>query len=343
MHAKSGISRRHIVSMASAVSGLVLSSSVRHVFAQPTGAGAAALDVRDPGLHDLLAQTATVTRIAGGLRFTEGPVWRGNALLFSDIPSKRIVRWRRLPEGPELTTFATGSCNGLTLDRQGRVLVAEHDGRRVTRVADDGSRTVLAEQYQGKRLSSPNDLVVKSDGAIYFTDPPFALRPIAPGASRPAGWWKAAIPGKEVTSNGLYRLTPDGALELLIDDFALPNGLAFSPDESVLYVDDTEHKHIRAFDVLPDGKLTRSRVLVDIVSDEPGFMDGLKVDLKGNVFCTGPGGVWVCRPNGEVLGRILVPEVPSNLAWGEDGSVLFITARTSVYRVQTTTRGALLG
>ncbi len=343
MHAQNSISRRQIVSMASAVGGLALSGKVRHAFAQPPGASAASLDVRSPGLHDLIAQTATVTRIAGGLRFTEGPVWRGNSLLFSDIPSKRIVRWRRLPEGPELTTFATGSCNGLTLDRQGRVLVAEHDGRRQTRVADDGSRTVLAEQYQGKRLSSPNDVVVKSDGSIYFTDPPFALVPAPVGTRRPAGWWKATIPGKEVTSNGLYRLTPNGTLELLSDDFALPNGLAFSPDETVLYVDDTEHKHIRAFDVLPDGKLTRSRIFADLTSDEPGFLDGLKVDLQGNVFCTGPGGVWVCRPTGEVLGRILAPEVPSNLAWGEDGSVLFITARTSVYRVQTTTRGALLG
>ena len=302
----------------------------------------ASLDVRNPGLHDLIAANTPVVRIAGGLGFTEGPVWRGTYLLFSDIPNKRIVRWRRLPEGPELTTYATGSSNGLTLDRQGRVLAAEHDGRRVTRVADDGTRTVLAERFQGKRLNSPNDIVVKSDGAIYFTDPPFAVQPSTPGMPRPAGWWTATIPGKELLSNGVYRLTADGTLQLLVDDFALPNGLAFSPDESVLYVDDSGQKHIRAFDVLPDGKLTHSRILVDMASEDPGVPDGLKVDLQGNVFCTGPGGVWVCRPKGEVLGRILVPEVPANLAWGEDGSVLFITARTSVYRLQTTTRGALL-
>src|SRR5262245_56167672 len=128
------------------------------------------LETRDTGLHHLVSPDAVVERVAGGLTFTEGPIWRGGALLFSDIPNKRIVRWRRLPEGPELTTYARGTSNGLTLDRQGRVLAAEHDGRRVSRVADDGSRTVLAERFEGKRLNSPNDIVVKSDGAVYFTD-----------------------------------------------------------------------------------------------------------------------------------------------------------------------------
>jgi gluconolactonase len=300
------------------------------------------LEVRDPGLHDLLAADAAIERIASGLTFTEGPVWRGTHLLFSDIPNKRIVRWRRLPEGPELTTFATGMSNGLTLDRQGRVLAAEHAGRRVTRVADDGARTVLAEQFQGKRLNSPNDIVVKSDGSIYFTDPPYAVQPSTPGVPRPAGWWIKPIPGREQPCNGVYRLAPEGTLRLLVDDFALPNGLAFSPDESVLYIDDSAHKHIRAFEVRPDGTLTGSRVLLDMASEDPGVPDGLKVDVRGNVFCTGPGGVWVCRPDGALLGRIVLPELPANLAWGEDGSVLFLTARTSVYRLPTRTRGALL-
>jgi gluconolactonase len=303
----------------------------------------APLEVRDPSLHDLVAPDAAIERIAGGLIFTEGPVWRTGHLLFSDIPNKRIVRWRRLPEGPELTTYATGMSNGLTLDRQGRVLAAEHDGRRVTRVADDGTRTVLAEQYLGKRLNSPNDIVVKSDGAVYFTDPPYGVRPAPPGTVRPAGWWTQPIPGKEQASNGVYRLTPDGTLRLVADDFALPNGLAFSPDESVLYIDDSAHKHIRAFDVAPDGSLTRGRILLDMKSDDPGVPDGLKVDVRGNVFCTGPGGVWVCRPDGALLGRIVLPELPANLAWGEDGSVLFLTARTSVYRLATKTRGTLPG
>jgi gluconolactonase len=300
------------------------------------------LEVHDPGLHDLIASDAAIERIAGGLTFTEGPVWRGTHLLFSDIPNKRIVRWRRLPEGPELTTFATGMSNGLTLDRQGRVLAAEHDGRRVTRIADDGVRTVLAEGFQGKRLNSPNDIVVKSDGSIYFTDPPYAVQPSRPGVARPHGWWTQPIPGKEQPCHGVYRLAPDGTLHLLVDDFALPNGLAFSPDESVLYIDDSAHKHIRAFAVRPDGTLTNGRVLLDMASEDPGVPDGLKVDVRGNVFCTGPGGVWVCRANGALLGRIVLPELPANLAWGEDGSVLFLTARTSVYRLPTKTRGAIL-
>jgi len=300
------------------------------------------LDVRNPGLHDLIAPDAPIERIAGGLGFTEGPVWRQTHLLFSDIPNQRIVRWCRLPEGPELTTYATGSSNGLTLDRQGQVLAAEHGGRRVARVADDGTRTVLAERFQGKRLNSPNDIVVKSNGAIYFTDPPYAIQPGTPGMARPVGWWTDPIPGKEQPCNGVYRLTPDSALDLLADDFALPNGLAFSPDESVLYIDDSAHKHIRAFDVRPDGTLTNSRILLDMASEDPGVPDGLKVDLQGNVFCTGPGGVWVCRPDGLLLGRIILPELPANLAWGEDGSALFLTARTSVYRLPTKTRGALL-
>jgi len=299
------------------------------------------LEVHNPGLHDLIAPDASIERVAGGLTFTEGPVWRGASLLFSDIPNKRIVRWRRLPEGPELTTYATGMSNGLTLDRQGQVLAAEHDGRRVSRVADNGARTVLAEQFQGKRLNSPNDIVVKSDGSIYFTDPPYAIQPSTPGMARPAGWWTAPIPGKELPYNGVYRLTPNGTLDLLVDDFALPNGLAFSPDESLLYVDDSAHKHIRAFTVRADGTLTNSHILLDMASEELGVPDGLKVDLRGNVFCTGPGGVWVCSPDGALLGRIVLPELPANLAWGEDGSVLFLTARTSVYRLQTKRRGAL--
>jgi gluconolactonase len=303
----------------------------------------APLEARDPRLHDLVAPDTSIERVAGGLGFTEGPVWRRGELLLSDIPNQRVARWRRLPEGPELTTFARGTSNGLTLDREGRLLAAEHNGRRVSRIADDGTRTVLADRFQGKRLNSPNDLVVRSDGAVYFTDPPYGVQPSTPGVPRPEGWWKAAIAGKEQTCHGVYRLAPDGRLDLLVDDFALPNGLAFSPDETVLYIDDSAHKHIRALDVRPDGTLTGSRVLLDMASDDPGVPDGLKVDVQGNVFCTGPGGVWVCRPDGALLGRIVLPELPANLGWGEDGSVLYVTARTSVYRVPTRTRGALPG
>ena len=213
----------------------------------------------------------------------------------------------------------------------------------MTRVSDDGARSMLAERFEGKRLNSPNDIVVKSDGSIYFTDPPYAVRPVPPGTVRPAGWWTQPIEGKEQPCQGVYRITPDGTLHLLVDDFALPNGLAFSPDESVLYIDDSAHKHIRAFDVRSDGTLTGSRILLDMASPDPGVPDGLKVDVHGNVFCTGPGGVWVCRADGTLLGRIVLPELPANLAWGEDGTVLFFTARTSVYRMPTKTRGTLLG
>lgn len=303
------------------------------------------LEVRHPGLNDLIAADAPIERIAGGLVFTEGPVWRkrDHTLLFSDIPNNRIVRWRRLAEGPELTTFATGYSNGLTLDRSGQVLAAEHGGRGVARIDDSGKRSVLVDQFQGKRLNSPNDIVVKSDGAIYFTDPPYAVRSATPGAARPEGWWAAPIPGKEQACNGVYRLKPDGTLQLLVDNMALPNGLAFSPDESQLYIDDSAHKHLRVFDVRTDGTLTNSRVVLDMASSDPGVPDGLKVDAQGNVFSTGPGGVWVCRADGTLLGRIILPELPANLAWGEDGSVLFLTARTSVYRLQTKTRGVLTG
>jgi len=301
------------------------------------------LEMHDGRLHDLVAPDAVIERIAGGLTFTEGPVWRRGALLFSDIPNKRIARWRRLPEGPELTTYATGMSNGLTLDRQGHVLAAEHDGRRVSRVAEDGTRTVLADQFKGKRLNSPNDIVVRSDGSIYFTDPPYAVQPGTPGVPRPAGWWTKPIPGKEQPCNGVYRLGPDGSLHLVADDFTLPNGLAFSPDESMLYIDDSAEKHIRAFAVRPDGALGSGRVLLDMASEDLGVPDGLKVDRAGHVFCTGPGGVWVCDADGALLGRIVLPELPANLAWGEDGSVLFLTARTSVYRLPTKTRGVLPG
>src|SRR5499426_3546959 len=188
----------------------------------------APLEVYNPGLHDLIAPDDPIECIAGGLGFTEGPVWRRDHLLFSDIPNDRIARWRRLPEGPELTTYAKGMSNGLTLDRQGRVLAAEHYGRRVTRIADDGTRTVLAERFQGKRLNSPNDIVVKSDGTIYFTDPPYGVRPLPPGTVRPANWWTQPIEGREQPLQGVYRLTPDGTLAVVADDFALPNGLAFS-------------------------------------------------------------------------------------------------------------------
>src|SRR5262249_39684519 len=149
----------------------------------------------------------------------------------------------------------------------------------------------------------------KSDGSIYFTDPPYAVTAFL---DRVPGWWSAPLPGKQLTVNGVYRLAPDGELTLVADDFALPNGLAFSPDETILYVDDSDRKHIRAFDVHEDGSLANSRVVLDMASPDAGVPDGMKVDAAGNIFCTGPGGVWVARPTGELLGRIILPELPAN-------------------------------
>jgi gluconolactonase len=293
-------------------------------------------EVKSTALYELVPEEATAERVAGGFAFTEGPVWRGDALLFSDIRNNRIVRWRQLREGPEVTTFGLGQSNGLTLDGNGALLAAEHGGRRISRIAADGSRTTLADRYQGLRFNSPNDIVARSDGSIYFTDPPYA---VANRIVREPGWWSAMLPGKQLSFNGVYRLTPDGELTLLADDFHLPNGLAFSPDERVLYVDDSDRKHIRAFDVQADGTLANSRVLLDMASSDPGVPDGMKVDARGNLFCTGPGGIWACRPDGELLGRLRLPEIPSNLAWGEDWSNLFVTAQTSLYRIRTTTQG----
>lgn len=294
------------------------------------------LDARSDELYELVEETVDVERVAGGFAFTEGPVWRGDELLFSDIRKNRIVRWRQLREGPEVTTFSRGRSNGLTLDLEGKVLAAEHGGRRVSRVDPDGQRTSLVERYEGLRLNSPNDIVVKSDGSIYFTDPPYA---VSANVVRIKGWWEGELPGKQLDFNGVYRLAPDGTLTLLVNDFALPNGLAFSPDEKTLYIDDSERKHIRAFDVQADGSLANSRVLLDMASPDEGVPDGMKVDVDGNIFCTGPGGIWVCRPSGELLGRIVLPEIPANLAWGDDWCTLFVTARTSVYRIWTQTQG----
>lgn len=306
-----------------------------------------ALEVRSPALLELVGQDVVVERVAAGFAFTEGPVWKDGALLFSDIPNRRIVRWRRLPEGPEVTTFGLGHSNGLTLDGAGNLVAAGHGARSVSRIEADGTRTTLTDTFEGKRLNSPNDLVVKSDGSIYFTDPPFATSPGRGPSTTPTrepGWWSMMIPGKELSFNGVYRIGTDGELSLLVGDLGLPNGIAFAPDERTLYVDDGAAKQLLAFEVLADGTLGERSVLVDMsAADGEGALDGMKVDEAGTIFCTGPGGIWLCRPEGEVLGRIRVPEVPSNLAWGEDGSVLFVTARTSLYRVATKTRGRVLG
>lgn len=273
-------------------------------------------------------------QVACGFGFTEGPVWRGEELLFSDIPNSRTVRYRPGAGGAEISTFRhpTGNANGLTLDHQGRVLACEHSGRRVSRVGQDGKVETVADRYEGKRLNSPNDVVVRSDGTIYFTDPPYGL--------------PHHTEGKELPFNGVYRLDPAGKLHLLSDDFERPNGLAFSPDERTLYVDDSYKYHIRAFDVAPDGSLSGSHVFAELKPGpgEGGVPDGMKVDQEGNVYCTGPAGVWIFDPNGRKLGRIVMTEVPANLAWGDaDWQTLYVTARTSLYRIRLSVPGIPVG
>ena len=293
---------------------------------------APAIEVAHPALRDVLAEDAVIERVAAGFGFTEGPVWRGDHLLFSDIPNSRIVRWRHLPEGPEVTTFRTpsGHSNGHTLDHAGRLISCEHTTRRVTRTEADGSLTVLAERFDGQRLNSPNDVVVRSDGAIFFTDPPYGLGP--------------EEAGKECACNGVYRLDLDGTLTCLVEDFDRPNGLAFSPDERTLYVDDTRRNHIRAFDVDAAGTLQRGRLFAELRATERGGADGMKVDVAGRVWCTGPGGVWVFAADGAYLGRVRLPEIPANLAWGdEDWRTLYLTAQTGLYRLRVQTPGQTVG
>ena len=284
-----------------------------------------ALDVRDSRLLDLVDETATVERLATGCRFTEGPLWNviGNFLIFSDIPANTIRKWDAT-SGMTVFRKPSGKSNGLTYDKGGHLIACEHANRRVSRTTADGDVLTIASHYQGKRLNSPNDVVVKSDGSIYFTDPPYGLR----SASGPES-------EKELDFHGVYRLSPDAeTLTLLIDDFDRPNGLCFSPDEAILYINDTTRMHIRAFDVQPDGTLANDRIFAEEKGDN-GKPDGMKVDRRGNVYLTGPNGIWIFAPDGTHLGIIRVPERTANLAWGgEQWKSLFITASTSLYRVE---------
>lgn len=287
----------------------------------------AKIDVFDTAVWQIVSKDEGLEQIATGFGFTEGPIWCGNHLLFSDIPRNRITRLRLLAEGPEITTYRnpSGNSNGLTLDRSGRLIACEHSTRRVTLTETDGTVKPLATQYQGKRLNSPNDVVVRSDGSIYFTDPPYGLKDLS-------AW-------KELPFNGVYRISPDNSLELLVDDFERPNGLAFSPDEKILYVDDTERHHIRCFDVLPDGNITNGRIFIEL-PPKANRPDGMKVDESGNVYSTGIAGISIINPEGRSLGQILVPEIPANLTFGgKDRKTLYITARTSIYRLRLNVAG----
>ena len=277
-----------------------------------------ALDTKPNNLEEIVAPDAEVEKVAGGFEFTEGPVWHPDGfLLFSDIPANTIYQW----QGGKTTTFRqpSGNANGNILDQSGRLVTAEHGNRRVSLTENDGEIVTLASKYRGKRLNSPNDLAVRSDGSIYFTDPPYGIE-----SER-----------EELGFYGVYRLAPDGTLTLLVDDFVRPNGIVLSPDETKLYVNDSQEGHIRVFDVGADG-IDNGKVFAELKPpSKEGAADGMEVDMKGNIYSTGPGGVWIFSPDGSLLGVIETPEVPTNLAWGDrDYKTLYITANTSVYRIR---------
>ena len=283
------------------------------------------LDVRSPKLLDLIDADAELEQLGTGCEFTEGPVWHaeGKFLLFSDIPANQMKKWTA-EEGITNFRVPSGKSNGLTYDKQGRLVTCEHANRRVSRTEADGTVVTIASHYEGKRLNSPNDVIVKSDGSIYFSDPPYGLTA------------DYGIEGEQdLDFQGVYRLSPDGqTLTLLVDDFDRPNGLCFSPDESILYIDDTERMHVRAFDVQSDGTIANGRIFAE-EEGEGSAPDGMKIDVHGNVYLTGPGGIWIFDTSGQHLGVLQIPERAANLGWGgDDWSTLFITASTSVYSIQ---------
>lgn len=291
----------------------------------------------DASLNDVVAPDARIEKLASGFGFTEGPVWsRAGYLLFSDPNNNLIYRWT--PDG-QVAVYRTKSgyagldigdyrqpgSNGLAFDGEGRLTVAEHGNRRIARVEKNGVITVLADRFDGKRLNSPNDLVYKSDGSLYFTDPPFGLPRVFDDAR------------KELAYSGVFRWF-DGRLQLLATELTGPNGLAFSPDEKFLYVTnwDPARKVVMRYELAADGTLGGGRVLFDMTA-APGeeALDGIKVDERGNLFVSGPGGVWIISPDGRHLGTIRAPELPANMAWGDaDRRTLYMTGRSSLYRIR---------
>lgn len=296
------------------------------------------LQIDDPRFLHLGIGSARLERIATGCRWAEGPVWfaDANCLLFSDIPNRRMLRWSPDAEGSGLSVFRqdSGFANGNTRDRQGRLVTCEHGARRVTRTEIDGRVTVLADSYGGRRLNAPNDVVVASDGGVWFTDPTYGILSDYEGFR--------ADPEQPV--RGVYRIDPAGGVALVADDFGQPNGLAFSPDEKTLYVADSaaSHdpaapRHIRAFDVT-EGRLTSPRVAAII---DRGFPDGIRTDTAGNLWSSAGDGVHCFAPDGTLMGKILVPETVANLTFGGPRrNRLFITATTSVYAVYVAATGA---
>ena len=280
------------------------------------------IEAVSPELEHIVSADAAITELGSGYGGdagpAEGPLWwqEGGYLLFSDIGNNRRMKWAA-GEGVSLVMEPTNRANGLTRDPSGRLLACEHETRRVTRQEPDGSITVVASNYRGRRLNRPNDVIARSDGSIFFTDPGF-----------PA-------PGLDLDVNGVYHVTPDlGAITLIVWDFSRPNGLALSPDESILYINDTRRRHIRAFDLEPNGMplLATDRVFCDLNGERPGNPDGMKVDSEGNVYCGGSGGIWVIAPAGKHLGIINhgAPGTTNVAFGGGDWKTLFFTTRNTL-------------
>jgi gluconolactonase len=294
-----------------------------------------AVDVTSKKLSELV--DGEIERLGTGFTFTEGPIWNkeGGFLLFSDMPGDVRRRWDA-ENGVQEVMRPSNKGNGMTHDKDGRLLVCEHSTSSLVRMDPDGTNTnreVLASHYEGKELNSPNDVIEANDGSIYFSDPWYGRMPVF-GVERE----------RELGFQGVYRIPPGGGdLQLLVDDFEQPNGLCFSPDESLLYINDTPRAHIRLFDRQPDGTIANGRMFFENIGSgviEEGIPDGMKCDELGNIYVTGPGGIWVISPDAEHLGVIEVPENTGNLNWGgDDWKELYIPSSTSVYRIRMAVAG----
>lgn len=303
------------------------------------------IDRKDPKIDALIPKDAKIEVLSAGYKWTEGPVWdkKAAAILFTDIPNNRVVSWSDKkgasdflkPSGYTGSAPFTGSepgANGLAFDKNGTLILCQHGDRRLSKLVD-GKFVTLVDKYMGKRLNSPNDLTIHSNGDIYFTDPPYGL----PGQMND--------PGKQLDFQGVYRLKPDGVLTLLTKEMSRPNGIALSPDEKTLYVanSDPDKAIWMAFPVKADGTIGEGKLIHDstpeVKAGKPGLPDGLKVDAKGNIFATGPDGVFVFAADLKYLGKIVIGDKNANCGWGDDGSVLYICANDKMVRVKTSTKG----